>query len=192
MAPEPDRQTEWRRSPNEGLHARPRAPCRAPPPPWLLQAQLDGSGGGSNAGMSMTGLDSGSDVLWTAVKRKRKASPKAVLILVTGTGRTVVCANRPEEDEDGGSSRCSFTTQPAPLLSSLPPSHLWCVMWGKYQQSSRPVTTSASRIFCGWLVSGAAIGWWGAGDRWELILFGPNHPSHFLLRPCEDCNFPDV
>lgn len=46
------------------------------PSPWLLQAQPDGSGGGSTAGMSMTGPDNGSDVLWTAVKCKWKAGPK--------------------------------------------------------------------------------------------------------------------
>ena len=79
-----------------------------------------------------------------------------------------------------GSSRSSFTTT-APRPSSLPPSHLWCVMWGKYQQASRPVTNLSVKNIL-WMAGLRGRHWLvGAGDRWGLILFGTNHPSHF---PC--------
>ncbi len=80
-----------------------------------------------------------------------------------------------------GSSRCSFTTTRSSSLipATIPP--LVCVMWGKYQQASRPVTNLSVKNIL-WMAGLRGRHWLvGARHRWGLILFGMNHPSHF---PC--------
>ena len=91
-----------------------------------------------------------------------------------------------------GSSRSSFTTT-APRPSSLPPSHLWCVMWGKYQQASRPVTNLSVKNIL-WMAGLRGRHWLvGAGDRWGVNPIWDEPPIPLPMPgPCECCNFPDV
>ncbi len=93
---------------------------------------------------------------------------------------------------------CPFTecTQPAPLLipATIPPSCVSCgVNTSELASCHQP---PATRIFCGWLGPGAAIGWWVPGVMEAPSLFGMNRrstPDARALRwkRCA-CNFPHL